>query len=274
MLPHLTRYFYCESGLKDQCALVLSSSFGLGKAVAKELASERAKVMLFSPFEEELKNAKQEIIEDTKNDNIDYFCGDLTKPEDIKALVKTTCEKFGPIFALFNNAGGPPAGPLNSFDDQTWYNAFELTLLSYQRVVREVAPIMMENGGGRIVNSTSSSIKAVLDNLGLSNTMRAGVVGWSKTVSQELGKYNILVNVIGPGRIGTARIDYLDKMRADKQGITVKELQENTWKTIPLGRYGKPEEYGKLAAFLLSATANTYITGQTILLDGGLVKAL
>ena len=243
-----------ELGLKDKCALVLASSSGLGKAVAKELAVEGAKVMLFSPFEEELKNAKQEIIEDTKNDNIDYFCGDLTKPEDIKALVKTTCEKFGPIFALFNNAGGPPAGPLNSFDDEAWYKAFDLTLLSYQRVVREVAPIMMENGGGRIVNSTSSSIKAVLDNLGLSNTMRAGVVGWSKTVSQELGKYNILVNVIGPGRIGTARIDYLDKMRADKQGITVKELQENTWKTIPLGRYGKPEEYGKLAASCIAST--------------------
>ena len=263
-----------DLGLKDKCALVLASSSGLGKAVAKELAAEGAKVMLFSPFEDQLKEARAEITEVTGNKNVDFFCGDMTKPEDIKELVKATCEKFGPIYALFNNAGGPPAGPLNSFDDEAWYKAFDLTLLSYQRVVREVAPIMMENGGGRIVNSTSSSVKAVLDNLGLSNTMRAGVVGWSKTVSQELGKYNILVNVIGPGRIGTARIDYLDKMRADKQGISVEELQKNTWKTIPLGRYGRPEEYGKLAAFLLSATANTYITGQTILLDGGLVKAL
>lgn len=102
-----------ELGLKDKCALVLASSSGLGKAVAKELAYEGAKVMLFSPFEDELKGAKEEIIKDTNNSNIDYFCGDLTKPEDIKELVKATCQKFGPIFALFNNAGGPPAGPLN-----------------------------------------------------------------------------------------------------------------------------------------------------------------
>ena len=262
-----------DLGLKDKCALVLASSSGLGKAVAKELAAEGAKVMLFSPFEEQLEEAQEEITAETGNENVAYYCGDMTKAEDIKALVKATCDKFGPIYALFNNAGGPPAGPLNSFDDEAWYRAFDLTLLSYQRVVREVAPIMMENGGGRIVNSTSSSIKAVLDNLGLSNTMRAGVVGWSKTVSQELGKYNILIHVIGPGRIGTARIDHLDK-RAEKQGITVEQLQNNTFKTIPLGRYGKPEEYGKLAAFLLSSTANTYITGQTILVDGGLVKAL
>ena len=263
-----------DLGLKDKCALVLASSSGLGKAVARELAAEGAKVMLFSPFLEQLQEAKAELISETGNENVDFFCGDMTHLADIKALVAATCEKFGPIYALFNNAGGPPAGPLNSFDDEAWYKAFDLTLLSYQRVVREVAPIMMENGGGRIVNSTSSSVKAVLDNLGLSNTMRAGVVGWSKTVSQELGKYNILVNVIGPGRIGTARIDQLDRMRAEKQGISVEQLQENTRKTIPLGRYGRPEEYGKLAAFLLSSTANTYITGQTILVDGGLVKAL
>lgn len=263
-----------DLGLKDKCALVLASSAGLGKAVAAELAAEGAKVMLFSPLKDQLQEAEAQIKAATGNENVAHFCGDLTKPEDIKELVKVTCSTFGPIYALFNNAGGPPAGPVNSFDDGAWYKAFELTLLSYQRVVREVAPIMMENGGGRIVNSTSSSVKAVLDNLGLSNTMRSGVVGWSKTVSQELGKYNILVNVIGPGRIGTARIDHLDKLRAEKQGITVEELQANTFKTIPLGRYGKPEEYAKLAAFLLSSTANTYITGQTILVDGGLVKAL
>lgn len=263
-----------DLGLKGKCALVLASSSGLGKAVAMELAAEEAKVMLFSPFEDQLKEAKAEIIEKTNNQDVDYVCGDLTNPDDIKRLVKETCDKFGPVYALFNNAGGPPAGPLNSFDDETWYKAFDMTLLSYQRVVREVTPIMIQNGGGRIVNSTSSSIKAVLDNLGLSNTMRAGVVGWSKTLSQELGKHDILVNVIGPGRIGTARIEYLDAMRAEKAGTTVEQLQQNTFKTIPLGRYGKPEEYGKLAAFLLSPTANTYITGQAILLDGGLVKAL
>ncbi len=132
---------------------------------------------------------------------------------------------------------------------------------------------MRKAGGGRILCSTSSSVKAVLDNLILSNTFRSGVVGLAKTLSQELGKDGILVNVIAPGRIGTARIDQLDKIRADKAGTSVEELQKNTFKTIPLGRYGEPAEYGKLSAFLCSE-ANTYITGQTVLVDGGLVKAL
>ena len=139
----------------------------------------------------------------------------------------------------------------------------------------------MEGGGpqkgreglmGRILCSTSSSVKASLENLILSNTFRMGVVGMAKTLSQELGRDNILVNVIGPGRIGTARIDQLDKLRADKQGLSVEQLQEQTYREIPLGRYGQPEEYGRLAAFLCSQ-ANTYITGQTILLDGGMTKA-
>jgi len=131
---------------------------------------------------------------------------------------------------------------------------------------------MRVNGGGRIVNSTSSSVKAVLDNLILSNTFRMGVVGLSKTLSQELGKDNILVNVIGPGRIGTARIDFLDKVRAEKTGKTVEEIQTESFASIPVGRYGKPDEYGRLATFLLSE-ANTFITGQTVLVDGGMVKA-
>jgi 3-oxoacyl-[acyl-carrier protein] reductase len=113
----------------------------------------------------------------------------------------------------------------------------------------------------------------VLDNLILSNTFRSGVVGLAKTLSQELGKDGILVNVIGPGRIDTPRIEQLDKIRADRTGVSMAELQQNTFKTIPLGRYGRPEEYGKLAVFLCSQ-ANTYITGQSVLVDGGLIKAV
>ena len=262
-----------DYGLKDKVALVLAAGGGLGSGVAMELAKEGAKVMLSDYSKENLDEKVNWIKKETGNNNVSSVVADMTDPEAIKAMVKETVNTFGPIYSLFNNAGGPPAGPVLSFDDETWYKAFDLTLLSYVRVMREVVPQMRENGGGRIVNSTSSSIKSVLFNLGLSNTMRSGVMGLSKTVSQEEGGNGILCNVIGPGRIGTARIDYLDKMRADKQGISVEELQKNTFKTIPLGRYGKPDEYGKLAAFLL-APSNTYITGQAILLDGGLVKAL
>lgn len=261
-----------DLGLKDKGVIVMASSSGLGQAVACEFAREQAKVMLFSPFEDQLKEAQAQIKAETGNEP-EYFVGDITKAEDIKSLVNTTVEKFGGVFALVNNTGGPPAGTFDAFDDETWQKAYELTLLSYIRAVREVLPHMRAAGGGRILCSTSSSIKAVLDNLILSNTFRAGVVGLAKTLSQELGKDGILVNVIAPGRIGTARIDELDAIRANKAGVSVEQLQENTFKTIPLGRYGQPAEYGKLSAFLCSA-ANTYITGQSVLVDGGLVKAL
>jgi 3-oxoacyl-[acyl-carrier protein] reductase len=261
-----------DLGLKDKGVLVMASSSGLGKAIATEFAREQARVMLFSPFEDQLKEAQAEIGRTTGNAP-EVFVGDITKAGDVKALVQATVDKFGSVYALVNNTGGPPAGTFDSFDDGAWQQAYELTLLSYIRTIREVLPHMRRAGSGRILNSTSSSVKAVLDNLILSNTFRSGVVGLSKTLSQELGKDGILVNVIAPGRIGTARIDQLDRIRADKAGISVEALQQATFKTIPLGRYGVPEEYGKLSVFLCSE-ANTYITGQTILVDGGLVKAI
>ncbi|AOT69843.1 SDR family oxidoreductase [Geosporobacter ferrireducens] len=261
-----------DLGLKNKTTIVMASSAGLGKAIAMEFAREGANVMLFSRLQDQLQEAQAEIKEATGNEP-SYTVGDVTKYEDIKMLVQNTVDKYGSVYALVNNTGGPPAGTFDAFGDEAWQQAYELTLLSYIRAIREVLPYMRKNGGGRIINSTSSSAKQVLDNLILSNTFRAGVVGLSKTLSQELGKDNILVNVMGPGRIGTARIAQLDKIRAEKSGITVEQVEEDTKKMIPLGRYGSPEEYGKLAAFLCSE-ANTYITGQTILVDGGMVKAL
>lgn len=261
-----------DLGLKDKGVIVMASSSGLGKAIACEFAREQAKVMLFSPFADQLEEARADIKDETGYAP-EIFVGDITKAEDIKALVAASVDKFGGVYALVNNTGGPPAGTFDAFDDAAWQKAYELTLLSYIRAIREVLPHMRQAGTGRILCSTSSSIKAVLDNLILSNTFRSGVVGLAKTLSQELGREGILVNVIAPGRIGTARIDQLDKIRADKAGISVEQLQQNTFKTIPLGRYGEPAEYGKLSVFLCSA-ANTYITGQSVLVDGGLVKAI
>lgn len=261
-----------DLGLKDKSALVMASSSGLGKAIACELAREGAKVMIFSPFEDQLKEAQEDIFKETGN-RPEFFVGSITNPDDIKNLVRTTVEKCGPIYALVNNTGGPKPGPFDAFSDKDWQDAYELCLLSYIRTIREVLPYMREQGGGRILCSTSSSVKAVLDNLILSNTFRMGVVGLAKTLSQELGRDNILINVIAPGRIGTARIDQLDKIRAEKAGITVEELQKKAFAGIPLGRYGRPDEYGKLAAFLC-APSNTFITGQTVLVDGGMVKAI
>lgn len=260
-----------DLGLKNKSVLVMASSAGLGKAAAAEFCREGANVMLFSSNEDKLKAAQAEIFAATGKKPA-YTVGDVTKPDAIQLVVKNTSELFGPVFALVNNAGGPPAGTFGAFSDEVWQRAYELNLLSYIRAIREVLPHMRAIGQGRIVNYTSSSVKQVLDNLILSNTFRMGVVGLSKSLSQELGPDKILVNVMGPGRIGTDRIAYLDKVRADKAGITIEQVYENTIKGIPLGRYGTPEEFAKLTVFLCSE-ANTYITGQTMLVDGGMTKA-
>ncbi|MFA5073700.1 MAG: SDR family oxidoreductase [Nitrospirota bacterium] len=258
-------------GMNGKAVLVMASSAGLGKAAALEFCKEGAQVMLFSPFEDELKSAQTEIKQATGNEP-GYTVGDITIADDIAAVVKRTVDVYGPVYALVNNAGGPPAGTFDAFNDAAWQKAYELNLLSYIRTIRAVLPLMRKVGRGRIVNYTSSSVKQVLDNLILSNTFRMGVVGLTKTLSQELGKENILVNVMGPGRISTARIAQLDKIRAEKSGMSVDEVYQNAIKSIPLGRYGTPEEYAKLTVFLCSE-ANTYITGQTILVDGGMTKA-
>jgi 3-oxoacyl-[acyl-carrier protein] reductase len=258
-------------GLTDNPVIVCASSAGLGKATALEFAREGARVMLCSRREAELKRAAADIKAATGNEPA-HMVVDVTKSADISRLVDTTASTLGGVFALVNNSGGPPAGTFDQFDDAAWQNAFELNLLSYIRTIRAALPHMRKAGGGRIVNFTSSSVKSPLDNLILSNTFRTGVLGLSKTLASELGKDRVLINVLGPGRIQTERIEQLDNIRATKTGVPVEQIRTDTFKTIPLGRYGVPEEYAKIAVFLASP-ANTYITGQTLLVDGGMVKA-
>ena len=258
-------------GLTDKPVIVCASSAGLGKATALEFAREGARVMLCSRRETELQRAATDIKAATGNEPR-FTVVDVTKPADITRLIDATVAAFGGVFALINNSGGPPAGGFDQFDDAAWQNAFELNLLSYVRTTRAVLPHFRKAGGGRIVNFTSSSVKSPIDNLILSNTFRTGVLGLSKTLSSELGKDRVLINVLGPGRIQTERIEQLDGIRAKKSGTTLEQVRAETAKTIPLGRYGTPDEYAKLAVFLASP-ANTYITGQTILVDGGMVKA-
>lgn len=257
--------------LTDKPVIVCASSAGLGRAAALEFAREGAHVMLCGRREGELQKVVAQIKAETGRD-AKFTRADVSKPGDIAALVDATVAAFGGVFALVNNSGGPPAGVFDQFDDAAWQAAFELNLLSYVRTIRAVLPHMRKTGGGRIVNYTSSSVKSPLDNLILSNTFRMGVLGMTKTLASELGKDNVLLNVLGPGRIQTDRIDQLDAMRAQKTGMTVEQVRADTFKTIPLGRYGTPEEFARLTVFLASP-ANTYITGQTMLVDGGMVKS-
>lgn len=262
-----------DLGLKDKVVLCMASAAGLGKGIATEMAREGAKVMLCTaePFKDQLYATQDEIEKETGNRPEAFLC-DVNKVEDIQALVDHTVATLGDIYALVNMCPGPKPGPFENFDDAAWEGAFNMCLLSYIRTIRAVLPSMKRLGGGRIVNSTSSSIKDCLDNLILSNTMRMGVVGMTKTLAREVGKDNILVNVIGPGRIGTARITGLNAVRAEKAGISVEDYEKQDLKKFPMGRYGTIDEYGRMAAFLCSE-ANTYISGQNILLDGAMTTA-
>jgi 3-oxoacyl-[acyl-carrier protein] reductase len=259
--------------LQGKSVIVAASSKGLGKAIATQFANEGAHVLISSRSEEGLQQTADEIRKQTENDQVRYQVCDITDANQVKQLVQTAIEWNGKVDVLINNAGGPPAGMFDDFSDEDWQGAFELNLLSYIRLIREVLPSMRQHGAGRIVNIASSSIKESLDNLLLSNTFRAGMVGLSKSLAREFASENILINTVGPGRIATDRVKSLDEIQASKKQLSYDEVREQAEAMIPMGRYGKPEEFGKTIVFLASG-ANTYVTGQTLVIDGGLVKAL
>jgi 3-oxoacyl-[acyl-carrier protein] reductase len=260
-----------DLNLKGKVALVMASSQGLGKAVATQLVEEGANVILTSIDGPNLKVVQEELSVLGKG-KVASFEADITKADDIRSLVKFTNDTFGKIDILINNTGGPPGGNIENFQDEEWQKAYELNLLSYIRTIREVLPDLKQSGG-RIVNMTSSSIKQPIPNLILSNTFRMGVVGLSKSLAEELAPYNILVHIVAPGRIATDRVAFLDGLKAKKLGITPEEVAEQSRKTIPLGRYGEPEEFAKVVAFLVS-DACTYMTGSTVVIDGGMIRSV
>ncbi|GAB4073052.1 SDR family oxidoreductase [Barrientosiimonas marina] len=262
-----------DLGLKDKSVLVLASSKGLGRATASQFAMEGARVFLSSRDESQLSQTAAAIREETGNPDVTYSVCDITDGDAIKQLVSKAVREQGPMDVLVNNAGGPPAGTFDDMKDVDWQGAFELNLLSFVRAIRETLPYMRQQGGGHILNFASSSIKEPIDNLILSNTFRAGITGLSKSLSQELAADNILINTIGPGRIGTDRVDHLDAVKAEKLNESLAEVKQEAEKQIPAGRYGEPVEFAKTAVFLCSQ-ANTYITGQSLLVDGGMIKAL
>ncbi|WP_174614511.1 SDR family oxidoreductase [Virgibacillus ihumii] len=259
--------------LQGKSVIVTAASKGLGKATAKKFAAEGAHVLISSRSEEELKKTRDEIRSETGNDHVENTVCDITDIQSIKDLVSKAVELNGKVDVLINNAGGPPAGMFDDVNDDDWYQAFELNLLSFVRTIREVLPHMRKQNRGHIINLASSSIKQPIENLILSNTFRAGIVGLSKSLSQELAPDNILINTIGPGRIGTDRVAHLDKVNAEKTGKPYEEVKAEAEKSIPIGRYGQPEEFANMVVYLCSG-ANSYVTGQALLVDGGMVKAL
>jgi 3-oxoacyl-[acyl-carrier protein] reductase len=191
----------------------------------------------------------------------------------IQHWADVTSQEFGGIDLLFANSGGPPAGPALSFDDAAWQDAADLLLFSTIRMVRAVVPSMHARGGGAILMSTSSSVKEPIANLSLSTVLRASVSALAKTLALELASSNIRVNQIVPGRIDTDRVRQLDQINGQRQGISADQAKAKSVTTIPLGRYGEPEEFGRVAAFLLSGAAG-YMTGATVQVDGGLIRGV
>lgn len=260
-----------DLGLADKSALVLASSGGLGRATALAFAREGANVTLFARREAECRQVQADIRAQTGRE-AHIVAGDLTRADDVRRAVDEAAARHGRLDILVNNCGGPPAGTFDAFNDAAWQAAFELTLLSYVRATRAALPHLRRAGRGWILNFVSSSVKVPLDLLLLSNTFRMGVVGLTKTLAGELGPQGICVNALGPGRVQTDRITQLDGVRAKKAGITVEQVRADMAKAIPLGRYGEPDEFARAAVFLCSP-ANSYISGQTLLVDGGMVKA-
>ncbi|MEH7177363.1 SDR family oxidoreductase [Neobacillus vireti] len=260
-----------DLNLSGKTALVIASSQGLGFAIAQTLVKEGTNVMISGRDEEKL-NKKAAELESIGKGKVAFQRTDITNTEDIKRLVANTIEVFGNLHLLVNNAGGPPAGTFEDLTDDDWQNSFELNLLSYVRIIREALPFLKQQGG-KILNIASSSIKEPIPGLILSNTFRTGIVGLSKTLASELAQYNILINTIAPGRIATDRVKHLDQINADKQGIDLETVELTMKAGIPLKRYGTPEEFANVAAFLLS-DANTYMTGSSFLVDGGMIKAI
>lgn len=245
-----------DLGLKGRTAIVTGASSGLGLATAESLAGEGANVTMF---------ARRRDLLEREADRIGALAvrGDVRNPRDLESVVQRTAEAFGGIDILVWNSGGPPPGTALEVTPEGLEEAVELLLIPAVRLVELCVPYLVLSPAGRILFFTSIAVIEPADNLALTNAVRPGVTGWAKTLSRELGPQGVTVNCVAPGRIETARLEQLYP-----EGPTEGDL-----KAIPLGRWGRPQEFGDVACFLASDRAR-YVTGTTVLVDGGLSRGL
>jgi 3-oxoacyl-[acyl-carrier protein] reductase len=261
-----------DLGLKDRVAIVAASSRGLGKAVAEGLAREGTKLALCARTESTLRAAAEEIRKQTGAEVLARPL-DVTNYSQVQRFVAETNEHFGRVDICVTNAGGPPAKPFAETGVEDWRAAVNLNLMSTLYFVREVLPLMQKRRWGRIITITSAAVKQPINNLILSNSVRSAVSGLAKSLSNEYGKDNILINNVCPGYTLTARLDELSSKLANAEGIDPKQVQVRWANQTPLGRLGRPEEFADLVVFLASERSS-YITGASVAVDGGLVKGI
>jgi 3-oxoacyl-[acyl-carrier protein] reductase len=252
-------------------AVVLAASKGLGRACAQTLAERGWDLVVCSRTAEGVRGTVEAL--EAAGARAEGVEADVSRAEDIERVFARADEAFGRVDALVCNAGGPPPGDFLALDDGKWERGFELTLMSAVRAMRAAIPRMRSGGFGRLVVLGSSSVRRPIPNLVLSNAYRPALAGVIKSLAVELGPDGITANMVSPGRLETERLRELDAKNAEKRGTTAEEVRAASEASIPMGRYGTPQDLAEAVAFLVSEQAG-YITGQSLLVDGGLVPTI
>ncbi len=261
-----------DLGLTGKVALVAGSSEGLGRAIAEELAAEGASLVLCARGEKRLQKTLDEISKKHRT-RVLAVVADLSQPLQVERLAETARKEMGRVDILVNNTGGPPAGSFGDLTAEMWDEAFRLLLASAVNLTRAVLASMKKQRWGRIINVTSVAVKQPIDNLILSNSLRAAVTGFARSLATELAPIGITVNNVMPGYTQTRRLRELAADLAARARVEEADVERQWTAQIPAGRLGKPEELAALVAFLASERAG-YITGSSIAVDGGFARSL
>lgn len=258
-------------GMEGRAALVLGGSGGLGRAVSVGLAAEGVAVAVAGRSADKVSETVA-AVEDGGGRALPSVW-DLADLESGQVAVEAVEQALGPIDILVNITGGPPPGPVTGFTPGVWQSSFEAMVLPVIALTNRLTPGMVERGWGRVVTCTSSGVVAPIGGLGLSNALRQSLVGWSKTLATELAPHGVTCNVVVPGRIDTDRVAFLDRAKAERTGSTPEEVSARSRAEIPVGRYGRTEEFANVVTFLASEAAS-YVTGASVRVDGGLISSV